>query len=177
MVRSMGSGGSNLGRILLVLLVAGAVVIAFSGVAPVAYAQTSNTYSDSSCSTPQGSFLQGSTVYGGGASLTPGKDYWVGYYYPTNTPASIVSLGKPTSGKTVCDGTGFALTAANCGGSACPTGTWTLKVCTDSTCNATPAATSNFTVSASVPEFPFGFVVLVIPIVLIYMLAKKRDST
>ena len=95
---------------IMIIAVFGAIILSLAS--PVVFAQTAATYNNSSCTSPSTtSFTQGSTVYGYGAGLSDGKTYYLGYYYPTGTPA-LISSGVKASGsaKSVCDSTGYTIT-------------------------------------------------------------------
>ncbi|MDG6990951.1 MAG: hypothetical protein JRM99_05965 [Nitrososphaerota archaeon] len=151
----------------ILLLVLSAIAIA-TAIVPPTFAAAAGSFSDSACSITQGSFVEPTTVYGGGTGLSTGF-YYIGYYYPGGTQAQAPVKVHVTGGGggLGCDSTGYTLTNSS------PTGTWSVDVCSDSSC-ATILYTATFSVSAAAPEFPVGVFVLLFPIVSIFIYAKRR---
>ena len=154
----------------VIIIVFGTIILSLLG-SPAVFAQTAGAYNNSSCASPSTtSFTQGQTVYGYGAGLSNGHTYYLGYYYPAGTPALIRSGVKASGGaKSVCDSTGYTITNSD------PTGTWTLKVCSDTSCS-TVLSTSTFTVTAAVPDLPSGVMIFIILMVFIYIALRRRGS-
>ena len=104
-----------------VLLSLGLMLAVTFMIAPVAFAQTANTYTDTSCATAASSFNAGTTVYGG-ASALPAHVTAVDILYvnPSNTVTQTSANVAVSASGAACDSAGYAIPSGGSNGDVDP---------------------------------------------------------
>lgn len=161
-------------RSLLLAFAAALVLLSLSTGVPSVFAGGATAYTYSvPCTTTLSSFNQGATVYGGASGVTPGVSSVDALYINPSSGVAWTNSNIAVSSGSVCDSTGYALP------SNAPTGTWTMELCKPGTScanNGDTVASVTFTVNAAAPDLPFGAVGLLLPFLVIYFFARRRNG-
>jgi hypothetical protein len=121
-------------------------------------------YSNSGCTTSSTSFDMGQYVYGGFTVAGSGGTPWS--FNVIDQAGGNVKSVSPISSSPYCDSAGYQIPASS------SAGTWTIEVLDT---NGVNIGQVTFTVNnVQIPDLPSGVLFLLLPVVALYMLARRR---